>query len=476
MQLINSKLSIKSYLDLSQVLSEYRGSHEDNRSFALKHQNLQKAPTKLLLKWLHENSFRIIGELESKKYMEYLFSLSSLLGIFFFIIGFFVGLGLLSYDGQTPVNIIYYMLISIFIPILSMSISLLSMFSHGSFANFLTMLFPLHWIEKFLNYLPFRKKLDTFQTKFSFEFSKLLFMERLQLFSMFFSIGLLISLLIMVIATDIAFGWSTTLQVSSESFHSIIYYIGFVWEKIIPSAVPSIELVDISHYFRLGEKVNTSMFQNADKLGEWWKFLAMVTLFYAIIMRFLLWAFSKSMLEKQLEKEFLSLNGVSKILREFDTPFISTQAPKKEKHLKIVDTFKTQKIVKEEKRKEQVYSTILGWNFSMKEMLLVNDSQNIKATNILIIGGSNSYLEDLEIVKKLKGVISLYVKSWEPPTMDFVDVLEFLTDNRRIKEVKIYPLGTIGKQYENDDEDVAVWRRKIESMRVEKVWIVYNEK
>jgi hypothetical protein len=89
MQLKNQNLSIKSYLDLSQLLKEYRGSHEENRTFALKNEKLQNTPIKLLLEWLRVNSFKIRGELDSKKYLEYLSSFDSTMGIIFFIIGFF---------------------------------------------------------------------------------------------------------------------------------------------------------------------------------------------------------------------------------------------------------------------------------------------------------------------------------------------------------------------------------------------------
>ncbi len=472
MQLKNQKLSIKSYLDLSQLLKEYRGSHEENRTFALKHKKLEKAPTKLLLEWLRRNSFKIRGELNSKKYLEYLTSFDSIMGIMFFIIGFFVGLGLLSYNGQAPVNIIYYLLIAMFLPVFSMSISIFTMFTHGRVANFFTMLFPLHWVEKILTHLPFKNKIEDFKAPFSFEFSKWLFMERLHLFSMLFSIGLLLSLLLMVIATDIAFGWSTTLQISADSFHSFLSYIGFLWSNIFPSAIPSLELVEMSHYFRLGEKLDISMVHNADKLGAWWKFLAMTTVIYAIGLRFLFWIFSKNMLEKQLEKEFLSLEGVRGILREFQTPFVSTQSPKEEKHLEIKEKKEEKTITIDEK----LYESILGWNFSSDEIALANDARGIKALTIWAVGGSNSYAQDLQIIKNMSGIVFLYVKSWEPPTMDFIDLLEMLIENRKVKKIQIYPLGTIGKHYKNSDSDVDVWIKKIDSVKSDKVWIVYNGK
>ncbi|HHH51757.1 MAG TPA: DUF2868 domain-containing protein, partial [Campylobacterales bacterium] len=349
----------------------------------------------------------------------------------------------------------------------------LSMITHGKMSNFFTLLFPLHWIEKLLNYISFRKKLSNFKIPFSLELSKWLFIERLQLFSLIFSIGLFISLIVMVVATDIAFGWSSTLQISSESFHTALSYIAIAWAKIVPSAIPSLELVDISHYFRLGEKLDNSMIHNADKLGAWWKFLAMSTLFYAIGLRFGFWLFTKKLLHNQIEKEFLAVDGVKKILREFNKPFISTQAPQPEKHLNIVESIK-EKIIHKEKEKDK-YTALLGWNYSSDDMKLANDTTAITAKDIFVVGGTNSFTQDKDIAKRLSGKVALYIKSWEPPIMDFVDFLEMLIDNRDIEKVEIYPLGTVGKYYKNSPRDIFIWKRKIDTLQSDKIGVINNE-
>jgi len=275
----------------------------------------------------------------------------------------------------------------------------------------------------------------------------------------------------MVIATDIAFGWSTTLQISANSFHNFLSCIGIWWAKALPSAIPSLELIDMSHYFRLGENLDSSMIQNADKLGAWWKFLAMTTLFYAIGLRLLLWLFSRHILYQKLEKEFLGLDGINKILQEFDRPFVSTQAPKPEKHLDIVEPTKERVAPKNQEH----YSIILGWNYSIDEIKLANDATQITAQDISVVGGSNSFTIDKNIAQNLSGKVILYIKSWEPPTMDFVDFLEMVIDNQQVTKIEVYPLGTVGKYYKSNAKDIAVWERKIDTIQSNKVWIIDNE-
>jgi hypothetical protein len=465
----NSKLSIKSYLDIYQILKDYKINHEENRSFALKHKELETKPIELLLLWAKAQRHRIKGDLISKKYAEYSSSINSLFGIISLIFGFLVGFGLLSYSGKMPVNVIYYLLIVVAIPIVSITLSTIAIFTKSNtVANFITLLFPMHWLESIFKHIPFKKRIEGLELPFSSKFSKLLFINRLQLYSLIFSIGIFLALLIMVVSKDIAFGWTTTLQIESSTFHSILSAIGIWWRDLVPSAIPSVELIDMSHFFRLGERLDSSIIQNADKLGAWWKYLAMATLFYSIILRLLFWLFTSFLLKRELTRELLALNGVKEILHNFQTPFISTQSSYSEREL-VLDGEKKEAILKD---KKELYSAVLGWNFTVDEINLVNDNKDIKAESIFQLGGGNSFEVDKKIVDSLKGTILLYVKSWEPPTMDFLDTLELLVENRAIKRIEILPVGLAKDFYRNREEDLDVWKRKVGTIKSDKVWII----
>jgi hypothetical protein len=464
----NSKISIKSYLALLELLKEYRGTHEENRVFALKHTALLDNPKEILLLWREKNRFKVKDNLETETLLQKFSTLSNFLGLFSLIFGFIAGLGLLSYSGHAPVNIIYYLLFAMFIPVFSMLLSLISLLSSGSFFNAISLFFPLHWIESILNFFSFKEKVDVVNNLFSDELKKWMFMSRLQLFSLLFSVGLLLALLVMVVSKDIAFSWSTTLNISDMEFFKLLAFIGFPWSNFLPSAIPSLELIEMSHYYRLGENLNMDMIQNADKLGAWWKYLAMVTLFYAIFLRFLLWLVTQYGFKKQLEKEFLSLDGVDQLLREFNSPFVSTESPKEEKHLEIVKESDEQ--VAHEVAK--VYNSIIGWNFSKDEILLLNDAKGIDSSNINIVGGSNSFIEDQKVADEASGEVILYVKAWEPPTMDFIDFVEDLLNNKEVDEIKVYPLGTASNDYESEEREIAIWKRKIQGLKSKKVWVI----
>ena len=469
MQTKNTQISIKSYLDLSQLLEKYKGNHEKNRTFALQHEAFKNDPLTLLHLWLNKNRFRVTTHLKSETFLTHFSTISTILAFIFLLIGFLTGIGLLSYSGHEPVNIVYYLLVAMVLPVISLLLSTFSMISDGLLSRFFNLFFPLHWIEKVVEFLPFNNKIELSEIKLSSALTKWMFLNRIQLFSLLFSFGLLIALVLMVIAKDIAFGWSTTLQISDESFQSILESIGFLWQPFLPNSIPSLELVEISHYFRLGERLDNQMIHNANKLGAWWQFLAMTTLVYAIFLRFIVWIFSRYGYQQQLNRDFLALKSVQRLLKEFTTPYVSTKSPKIEKHLEIIQETEEEQITE---TPHQGYPHIIGWNFSISEMQLANDSKSIRSLSVETVGGSNSFRKDEQIANAIDGTVLLYVKSWEPPTMDFVDFLEMLIENDKIDEIQLYPLGTVGRYYESDAKDIAVWKRKIQALKSERVWVV----
>jgi len=461
-----SQLTLKSYLDLHQLLSIYKGSHEKNRTFALADKRVKSLDK--LLAWKDQYQYKITEELDSSKYLHYLTIFTSLIGFVMLILGFTTGFALLSYSGAEPVNVIYLILVMVGIPLFSMSLSLLSMLTGNIGAKIFSHLSPLYYLEKVANFFSFSKNIDFSNLPFSATLSKWIFLQRIQLFSLLFSIGLFLSLVLMVIAKDIAFGWSTTLQIEVATFQALLSSLSSPWHSFFPSAVPSLELVELSHYFRLGEHLNDKMINNADQLGAWWKFLAMATLTYAIVLRLLFWFMAHYGFKQQLKKEFLKLEGAEQLLQEFETSYVSTQSQKHEKHLEL----STKNNIEVESTTEESYHTILGWNFSEDSLALVEDTMSIHALSRYVVGGKNSFAEDKQIITLLENSILLYVKAWEPPTMDFMDFIEDVLVKKEVKQVDICPLGTSSNDYKSKHEDVEIWLRKLETVNSEKLGVI----
>jgi hypothetical protein len=320
-------------------------------------------------------------------------------------------------------------------------------------------------MEKILGLLPGNVQEHIKALKISPLLANWIIIRRSQIIVFFFSLGLLLSLLGVVVTKDIAFAWSTTLHISPEVFHGFLHTIAFPWREIVPSAVPSLELIEQSQYFRLGDKLDDEMIAHASELGEWWKFLALSTLFYAILLRFMMLILASFGYSSAVKQALLTLNGTTKLLREINEPIISTHATKREKAFTSGDESYSQIV----NTLDASYDGIQGWAIPQSELFVLGDSMNIISPKHFEVGGTNSFEEDSEVIFKSHGEVLLFVKGWEPPTMDFVDYLTELIS--KVDKVVVVPIGTAENHYEATPKEIDVWANKLSLLGDMKVWL-----
>ncbi|MEA1880224.1 MAG: DUF2868 domain-containing protein [Campylobacterota bacterium] len=458
-------MNLKSYLNIYTLLGQNVASHEENRAFGLSHLSLKNRPIEQLLVWEEEHVYKLEKPSLSDTISSYLYGMTLTLVVLAVVIGLLSGIGLLSYSGHEPVNVIYFMAMVVFFPLVTMALAILSMLRANHAQSLLVHISPAFWMEKILSFLPAKMQYNISELKMNPLLLNWVIIKRSQVIALFFSLGLLVALLAMVVTKDIAFAWSTTLQVTPEAFHSFLHTLAYPWREAFPSAVPSVELIEQSQYFRLGDKLSQEMISNASKLGEWWKFLVMATLFYALTLRFLMFLLSSFGLHRAIKKSFLTLTGVVKLLREMNEPIISTHAlydeevfvPTKENYEQII-----QKL-------DSSYDVVQGWAISKEQLVVLNDSMRVIAPKFFEVGGANSFDEDNVAISKSKGEVLFFVKGWEPPTMDFVDyLLELILS---VDKVIMVPVGTAANNYEIQQSAVDIWDRKLTQLNEAKVWL-----
>jgi hypothetical protein len=458
-------MNIKSYLDLYQLLEGDTSTKEENRAFGLAHIQLKNRPIEQLLAWQKEHEKRLSVPTIADTFNSYLYGVTVTLSVIAFILGILSGFALLSYSGHEPVNVVYFIAMVVFFPLLTMSLTLFSMLRANASRSLLVHISPAFWMEKLLSFLPNKMQNNMKTVKVNPLLLNWIVIKRSQIIALFFSLGLLLALLGMVVTKDIAFAWSTTLHITPETFHHFLKSLAFAWKDLFPSAVPSIELIEKSQYFRLGDKLSEEMIGNASTLGEWWKFLVMATLFYALFLRFIVFLIASFGLNRAIKKSFLTLNGARRLLSEMNDPIISTRAsnneslfvPSSESYGQIIQKLDTS------------YDMVQGWAIDKANLVVLNDSMGVISPSFFEVGGSNSFDEDNEIIAKSKGEVLFFVKGWEPPTMDFVDYLQQLS--AKVDKVIVVPVGTAEDHYEIASEDVDVWDRKLSQVKGENVWL-----
>jgi len=262
-----------------------------------------------------------------------------------------------------------------------------------------------------------------------------------------------------------AFVWSTTLRVEPAAFHRLIAAVAWPWHAGLPSAVPSVELVAQSQYYRLGGTLDPHMVRHAARLGEWWKFLAMATLTYGVVLRAIVWMMASIGLHRAVRRMLLDTAGAQQIVREMNTPLLATISEESEApfvqlpggYPRTIQTLECHGCI------------ALGWAIAATELQLALDALHLDIRQTASVGGSRSPEEDTAIIAPLKGTVLFVVKGWEPPTMEWVDVL--IEVAARTDRVVVAPIGTVESSYVLSAKSLAVWERKLHQIDRAEVWL-----
>ncbi|MEM7681921.1 MAG: DUF2868 domain-containing protein [Planctomycetota bacterium] len=94
-----------------------------------------------------------------------------------------------------------------------------------------------------------------------------------------FHVGAVAGFVQFVVFSDLAFGWSTTLNVTDAGFATLIDWLSLPWAWAWPAAAPGLELVAGSRFYRGKPSADPQSVQG------WWRFLLMAMLVYGLAPR-----------------------------------------------------------------------------------------------------------------------------------------------------------------------------------------------
>jgi len=97
------------------------------------------------------------------------------------------------------------------------------------------------------------------------------------------ALGVLAAFLTLLLFTDLAFGWSSTLVDDPTLIHKITQMISVHWQAYWPSAVPDLALIESTRFIRIAPAT-----EHAVNAGGWWSFLLASLVTYNLLPRILL--------------------------------------------------------------------------------------------------------------------------------------------------------------------------------------------
>jgi len=145
-----------------------------------------------------------------------------------------------------------------------------------------------------------------------------------QSFGVAFNIGALLGCLRLIVFSDIAFSWSTTvLRFDAARFHGIVHALAAPFRWVWPDADPSQALVEATRYSRLEGAYVLSGSRRAahpEMVGGWWPFLLASLAFYGFLPRCLTLLLASSCRRSLLARLPLDDAETSRLLRRLEQP------------------------------------------------------------------------------------------------------------------------------------------------------------
>jgi len=435
-------MKLKDIIDLDILLNRTRDQNS-RRVFGLK---CKKDPLKQILCWIKEANLK-----DGDSFERELNRVSSILFTLSLILGFLTGYGLLKFTINEYVNIVYILLFAVFIPFILSIISLIYIFKESK-----SSILPLNIVQKLISFFTKSDKEYNIDSNLLYAYN----LKTASLASFLFSVGLLLAIVAVGIGKDIPFGWSTTLNISSEAFYWLIDIISKPFAFIINN-IPTLDTVEASRHFS-GVAKSIKSDNLAAIHASWWIFLIAATIFYGLFFRAIIYLLANLKYKKTLKNTILNYNGVYELLKDFNTPTITTHSNKQETLQQPINS--TLKSVE----KSVNYDALLGWAIDSNKLLLIKDNLSINCNTLYTVGGLKPIESDLEVINTLSNKdVAIFVNSYEVPTLDFLDFLEDLS----IKASSIYLLFNNAKK-----RDIEIWSAKVSTLNKSNIFIkVYND-
>ena len=155
-----------------------------------------------------------------------------------------------------------------------------------------------------------------------------------QAFGVAFNVGALVGCLRLVVFSDLAFAWSTTLvQLDAARFHAIVHALAAPFAWVWPDADPTRALVDATRYSRLDAAYLASGARRSahpELVGGWWPFLIACLVTYGLLPRLVTLALATARERWSLARLPFDDAEVTRLVRRLSEPHVETRSPERE--------------------------------------------------------------------------------------------------------------------------------------------------
>ena len=413
--------------------------HQRDRDIGLSAIHHNKNPTKIsssLRQWISALRDMQPGPSRGHRVQSAVTILTIMLWVFGLCVGTALSHSVLFYDGSQPINIFHALLFLVVTQVLTLL--LLIIFIVGRFRNLLSAVSifnPASLLLRMARILRLDKS-EIFSATLpgSDILSRVrqpLLIYLSQQFTVAFNLGILAVLMYLVSTSDLAFGWNTTLDVSAHTAYQGFKALGSPWVAILPDAIPSLNVVEQSRFYRLeGDLANATV--NPGALASWWVYLLMVIIVYGAIPRLIALLISGHFYDKTLRQGIQTHPHASLVIHRLFEPFVATQSEQSETNLTQAPAFSA---FQQRQSQQPIQCLVIEW--AMVRDIRDNGQHLISLHNFeqaglipkqyFSAGGHQSLEQDKKVVDDIillqPSCVAVLAKAWEPPTLDFSDLI-----------------------------------------------------
>jgi hypothetical protein len=240
-----------------------------------------------------------------------------------------------------------------------------------------------------------------------------------------FNLGALAAAAALIAFTDLAFGWSTTLSVGSETAARIVDAIAIPWQALAPGAVPDAALVEQSQFFRLDGSARLDM-SAPRALTGWWSFTLLAIATYGLLPRLVFWLAATARLQAATRALLLDDPQVTALLDRLSAPEVDLRVTHSAHRATRPPATADTRPALDGTAHAVIWSQSVSRDAART---LARDALGLGLEAIAEAGGGRSLDDDkaaLETVAKGADTIVVIVPGWEPPLLEFTDFLTAL--------------------------------------------------
>ncbi|MFN2362395.1 MAG: DUF2868 domain-containing protein [Marinobacter sp.] len=372
--------------------------HRRDRRFALDCRDRGLSPTPQL--WL-EHVRRLRAPLPAEDPLRQWRRLTTGFALAGLITGAMTMLGLLFYEGGQRINltvILAFVLLQCLLAVITTA---------QAFAGWQ----PWHWLLKKLMRASPAGALRPLQP--------MLMARAAHTGGLMFGLAGLLTLLVLVVVQDLAFGWSTTLDTGTDRYYQLLATVAAPWQSLWPAAFPDRELVEATRFFRSDNEGAT----NPALWGRWWPFVAMVWITYVIIPRLMLLTLATFHPGVRARRELARHPGMIALQYRMETPALETG----NRHNDAADQPDIH--TSGQRHPLPAGQVLICWAGAGEPEL--PDTLSAGYHQIFAAGGNAALEHDSQVIeeagkalaKAASPAAAVITRSWEPPTGELADFL-----------------------------------------------------